>query len=177
MEKLFSDSETFTNERPTKITAAQEQEFYKEIAEEIIDNNWSESDVEDIAEDISNLSLHENGYELAKDLENGSRNNAYYDIDVEFCEFLDNISWKKSDILRKNVKDWVAAHNPQPKFAEGQKLIVEIDLNREKKKGAIVFVNGFNEKEAYYLIDENPEFKGGTIITYEKVEANCKPLV
>jgi len=176
MDKLFSDSETYTKVRPIKITAEQEQQFYKGLAEEIIDNKWSESDVEDIAEDISKLSLHDNGYEIAKSLE-GSRNKAYYEIDVEFCEFLDCISWKKGNILENNVKDWVKAHNPQPKFLHRQRLIVEKDLNREKKIGTIVFVTGLAEERACYLIDENPEREGGTIIAYELVESNCKPIV
>ena len=38
MEKLFTDAETFTKVRPTKITEQQEQDFYKSIAEEIIEN-------------------------------------------------------------------------------------------------------------------------------------------
>lgn len=175
MEKLFSDKETYTKERPTKITAEQENKFYKEIAEEIIKYKWSDSDVEDIMEDISKITLRDNGYEIAKSLE-GSYNKAEYEFDVEFCEFLENIGWKKDTILRNNVKDWVKANNPQPKFKDGQKLIIDIDLNYHKKKGAIVYVNGHSEAEAYYLIDENPEKNGGTVIVYEKAEKNCTPI-
>lgn len=40
IEKLFNDSETFMKERPTKITDEQQQQFYKEVAEEIIGNDW-----------------------------------------------------------------------------------------------------------------------------------------
>ena len=60
MEKLFTDAETFTKVRPTKITEQQQQDFYKTIAE-----------------DISRIHPHNSGYEIAKDLEGyGSKANA-----------------------------------------------------------------------------------------------------
>lgn len=175
MEKLFPDSETFTKLRPTKITEQQEQDFYKAISEEIIKNGWSKSDLEDVIEDISQISSHHSGYEIAKDLE-GFRSKASYNIDTPFIEFLDNYGYEKNDILRENVKAWVSAHNPQPKFKKGQKLLVSITLNHEKKKDAIVYVIGFSKEIACYLIDENPKKQSGTVITYEKIETNCTPL-
>lgn len=48
--------------------------------------------------------------------------NASYDIDTEFIGFLDDFGYHKSQILQKNVEDWLKAHNPQPKFQKGQKL-------------------------------------------------------
>lgn len=171
MEKLFTDAETFQKERPTKITAKQAHDFNMRIAQEIIDEGWSKSDIEDIAEDVSGISTHDSGYEIAKDLENYKK--GYYDIDTAFIEFLDDFSWKKREVLEENVKAWVLAHNPKPKFEKGQKLIVNSSLNSEKKKGAIVFVTGFSEKTACYLIDENQERAGGTVIAYERVESSC----
>ena len=64
--------------------------------------------------------------------------------------------------------------DPQSKFNQGQKLVVETMLNHEKKAGAIVYVTGFSREQACYLIDEDPKRNGGTVITYEKVEKNCK---
>ena len=172
MEKLFTDAETFTKVRPTKITEQQEQDFYKEMAEEIIKGGWSNDAIEDIMKDMENISVHDSGYEIAKDLE-GFSSKASYDIDTEFIGFLDDFGYHKSQILQKNVEDWVKAHNPQPKFQKGQKLIIETTLNHEKKKGAIVYVTGFSEKSACYLIDENENRQGGTVIAYEKVESSC----
>jgi hypothetical protein len=175
MEKLFTDAETFTKVRPTKITEQQEQDFYKSIAEEIIENGWSDSDLEDVIADVSNISTHDSGYEIAKDLE-GYGSKASYDIDTPFIEFLDNFGYEKDCILRKNVEAWVNAHNPQPKFQKGQKLIVETTLNYEKKKGETVYITGFSEKQACYLIDKDEKRQGGTVIAYEKVESNCNPI-
>lgn len=172
MEKLFTDAETYTMVRPTKITEKQEQDFYKKMAEEIIKGGWSNDGVEDIMKDIAEISVHDSGYEIAKDLE-GYNMNASYDIDTEFIGFLDDFGYHKSQVLQKNVEDWVKAHNPQPKFQKGQKLIVEAILNHKKKKGAVVFVTGFSEKSGCYLIDENEERKGGTVIAYEIVENCC----
>lgn len=175
MDKLFSDSETFTKVRPTKITEQQEQDFFKSFAQQIIDNNWSDSDLDDVIEDVSTISSNDNGYEIAKHLEDSYRK-ASYEIDVDFVEFLDSFGHEKSSILEKNIKEWVEAHNPQPKFKKGQKLVVQEDLNYFKKKGAIVYVTGFQEKYANYLIDENIYKNGGTIIPYEKIENNCKSI-
>jgi len=170
MEKLFTDSEPFQKERPTKITEQQEQDYYKKVAEEIIKWQWTDDDLEDVLYDVTRISANDSGYEIAKDLERGR---ASYDIDTPFIEYLDDFGYHKSQILQKNVEDWVKAHNPQPKFQKGQKLIVETTLNYEKKKGAIVFVTGFSEKSGCYLIDENEKRQGGTVIAYEKVEGCC----
>jgi hypothetical protein len=172
MEKLFSDAETFTKVRPTKITEKQKQEFYKSIAEEIIKNGWSDSDLEDVIHDVSKISPHDNGYEIAKYLE-GFGSKAIYDIDTSFIQFLDDFDFKKYRILEKTIETWVSAHNPQPKFQKGQKLIIEIPLNPKEKKGDIVYVTGFSEHRACYLIHKDEKRSGGYVIAYEKVEANC----
>ncbi len=162
-------------ERPTKITDQQEKEFYKRVAEEIIKNKWSTDDLGLVIEDVSEISENEIGYEIAKDLEK-SWKKANYKIDTQFIEFLDDFGYDKADILRENVKAWVAAHNPQPKYSVGQKLLIETTLNYYKKKGLIVYVIGFSLEQACYLIHENMESSRGTVIAYEKVEANCLPM-
>ncbi len=173
MEKLFSDCEVMLNERPTKITEEQEKAYYERLAKEIIDNNWSDSPIERIVQDLGEISWSDSGYEIAKKLE-GYTSKASYSIDTPFIEFLDDFDYNKSAILRKNIKDWVKAHNPLPKLKRGQKLIVEIPLFIGQKKGDIIFVTGMDEKEANYYVDENPDRNGGCVITYEKVENNCK---
>lgn len=126
-------------------------------------------------QDVSEICAHDSGYEIAKDLESSGKK-ASYDIDTSFIEYLDDFAYHKGKIHTQNIKDWVAAHNPQPKFNKGQKLLVNTFLNNQKRKGAIVYVTGINEKEAYYTIDENPLKNGGTVIDYEKVETNCTPI-
>ena len=175
MEKLFKDSEILTKLIPTEITQQQKDDFYKSIAQEIIENRWSHSDLEDIISDVSRIYCYDNGYEIAKSLE-GCGSEATYKIDTSFIEFLDNFGYEKDSILRQNVEAWVLAHNPILKFKKGQKLMIEITLNHEKRKGEIVYVTGFDEKRACYLIDEDENRNGGTVIAYDKVEANCNPL-
>ena len=135
MEKLFSDSETFTKERPKKITAAQEVRLQS--------------------------------YRMV----------ANYDFTPSFIEFLDDLDWMKRRVLEKNIQEWVLAHNPQPKFIKGQRLVIESMFSQYRKTGEEVFVTGIKEKDACYLIHADEKFKGGTVIPYEKVEANCKASI
>ena len=151
MEKLFPDSEVMLNERPTRISKEQQENYFKEVAEEIIQNEWSSSSIERIIHDLHQISYSDSGYEIAKKLE-GYSSKASYDIDTEFIEFLDDFDSNSNDILRENVKDWVKAFKPQPKFDKGQKLIVEIPLFRSNKKDRIIYVTGFNKGESNYLV-------------------------
>jgi len=176
MEKLFPNSEVMLNERPTKITEQQEKDYLQEVAEEIIANGWSSDSVEDIMSDFEDIYNEYSGYEIAKKLESYN-SSASYKIDTPFIEFLDCFESDKSDILRQNIKDWVKAFNPQPKFEVGQKLIIETQIFRghnQGKVGSIVYITGKNEKEANYYIHEDKDHNGGYVIPYEKVESNCK---
>lgn len=172
MEKLFSDSEVMLNVRPDRINNQQKEDLYNKLAKEIILENWSNSPISKIIEDLHNISSSDSGYEIAKKLE-GYSSKASYNINTAFIEFLDDFDSSKDDILRENIKDWVKAHNPFPKLKRGQKLIIEIPLFRGQKKGDIIFVTGMNEKEANYYIHENEDNNGGYVIAYERVEANC----
>lgn len=173
MEKLFNDSETFTKERPTKATEQQLRKFYEETAEEIIDNDWSNSDIEDIIIDLSNLDMSDNGYIVAKRLDDYS-NKASYNINPCFVDFLDNLSWEKSNLVRQNIKDWVKAHNPKPKLKKGDELIVKTPLFFGNKIDSIIYITGIKEEEACYLMHEDKNNNGGYVISFEKVEENCK---
>jgi hypothetical protein len=175
MKTLFTDSETFTKHRPTKATEAQLQAFYHEIAEEIISEGWAEDDMEAVMHDVVNISSYDSGYEIAKSLE-GFYSKGHYDIDTEFIEFLDNFSWRKQDLLEANVRTWVIAHNPQPKFQQGQALMPSNSTNRSLPNGKVVYVTGFREDRACYLIHEDKEMKGGIVIAYEEVEACCTAI-
>lgn len=176
MDTLFPDSETFQKERPTTITEQQRQDYYRKVAQEIIDNGWSQYDIDSVIEDVSNMSHHDSGYELAKWLEEFDRS-ASYEIDTPFIEFLDDFGWGIAEIVLENVQAWVVETNPQPKYQKGQKLLIETALDYEHKKGLNVYVTGFSsQKNACYLIDEDPNRNGGTIIPYEKVESRCSVI-
>ena len=155
MEKqLFKDSEVFVKERPTKLTESQQVKIYKELATEIIENNWSNNDIDDIIEDLKTLSKStDSGYERAKSLE-GYGTNASYRIDTSFIEWLDDFEYHFYSQLIENVKKWVKAHDIKTKFEKRTELVVVAYISRstELKIGEKIFVNGFYEDEAKYKV-------------------------
>jgi len=171
MSTLFNDKDVFQKERPLQPTEQQLQKFYSEQAKEIIKQGFSDSDEESIIEDLKGLwPFNGNGFEMAKDLERGD---AYYQIDVSFCEFLDSISYDFDAINRENEKAWVKAHDIKPAFPKGSKLLVKENICRGINAGMTVYVNGGSMDEGKYWIDENSERKGGTVLTFERVEKCC----
>lgn len=176
MEKLFDDTLFVQKERPTKITDQQEEKMYLDLAKECIKQQYSSDDEETIAEDLKELSINDNGFEKAKDLENNG--NASYEFDGDFIDWLDDIDYKRREILKENVKLWAKAHNPQPKFEKGTKLKIVESLSHSKdlRKDSIVYVTKINMEEAYYCISDDEEMQGGYVLNFEKVESNCESL-
>jgi hypothetical protein len=169
-DKLFSDSEVFQKDRPTHPTPAQEQAFYTKMAKELKEEGFSRSSIEAIAEDLKDLApFNDNGFELAKQLE-GYRANAYYEIDTRFCEWLDGLSYEYDQVNEQNIKAWVAAHNPQPKFNKGAKLSLIKTMNHLLKEDSVVYVTGVKMDKAVYYISQNKDENGGFVIAFEKVE-------
>lgn len=172
-EQLFPDSELIQNKRPIKITEKQEWDFYEAIAKEIIKGNWSNSDLEDIIADVSQINKNDSGYEIAKELE-GYRKEATYDIDTQFIEFLDDFGYRKDKILEANVKLWVKAHDPQPKFLVGTELIINKQLYRgEYEAGKIIYITGYAKNRALYMFHSDKNHNGGVILPYELIESHC----
>ena len=60
---LFQDSDVFTKERPIELSHSQKESVYKKLAKEIIDNDWSDDNIEDIIFDLKSLSFSNSGYE------------------------------------------------------------------------------------------------------------------
>lgn len=172
METLFSDSEVFTKERPTKASEAQLLEIYKIFAAEMIKNRWSRSPIDVIVEDFKKLNPNQNGYELAKILESDGR--GHYNVDSIVVEHLDFFSHSISEIVRKNVKTWVEAHKIKASLEKGSKLIVCDTFSFQFKKDYIYYITGIREDEANYLIHEDKEHNGGYVVPFEIVEKNCK---
>jgi hypothetical protein len=172
MEKLFSDSELFQKERPTKITEEQKKLFCTNVAKHIVKNGWSKNAIENVTEDISILDINTNGYEIAKELESDGR--CCYNIDLMFVEYLDDLYGEKSQLLRANVKEWAAAHNPIPKFLQNDKLVVNKNYKRAVlAEGAVVTIHRIDKEEACYIVNVDPKENGGFVIPYEIVEAHC----
>lgn len=173
MEKLFDTTEFFQKERPTEPTKSQVEEFYKKMAKEIKKEKFSSSEESEIIEDLKDLfPFSDSGFEMAKELD-GYTANAEYDIDSSFIDWLEDLQWEYRKLNDVNVKEWVKCHNPLPMFQKGQKLEIMEKLCYQKDVGKIVYVNGFQEDKANYLIDEDPNRQGGTILPYELVESRC----
>lgn len=155
---LFEDSQMLVKQRPNFVTDQQKEAFYALNAQKIIDNGWSEDEIEDIICDLKEISLSESGYEIAKSLE---IKNCYYEIDTEFIEFLDGLSYEYDQLKTQNVKEWVKGKSPQPKFKVGDKLIY---------KDKEVLVYGIHEETARYIINDDIKIKGGKLIPYEEID-------
>jgi hypothetical protein len=175
MSTLFNDSEVFQKERPTGPTEKQLEAMYAQIAQELIDDGYSEDDLATITEDIKNLyPFNQNGYELAKELEDNGC--ASYEFNAEFVEWLDWVCLRPLEIKSKNILDWVKAHNPQPKFAIGTKLYVMERLSLLLNKDQPVYIVGIDEQQACYVIHMSPTQTMGSLIAYERVESLCTPV-
>lgn len=171
---LFSDSETFTKERPTKLGETQENEIWQKLAKDVIANGWSDDGIETIIEDLQNLSMLDSGYEMAKDLE-GFGSNGNYDIDTSFIEWLDMLYIEFDNAKRENVKRWVKAHSIKPKYEIGTQLVVKEQFSRspELQVGNVIFVNGIYENEAKYCVSSEKESKRNILIIFENIERCC----
>jgi len=171
---LFKDSEVFVKERPSKLSEKQEAEIWQNLAKEVIDNGWSDDDIDDIIEDLQNLSKSDSGYEMAKDLE-GYNSKASYDIDTSFIEWLDMLDSDFDDKRRENVKRWVKAHDIKPKYEIGTQLVVKECFSRspELQVGKVIFINGYYENEAKYCVSNDKDSKQNILIVYENIEQCC----
>jgi hypothetical protein len=172
--QLFNDSELFVKQRPTKLTENQENEIYRKLAQEVIDDNWSDDYAEDIIHDLKRLSKNDTGYEMAKELE-GFTSKASYSISTCFIEWLDSLSYAFDDAKRENVKRWVEAHNIQPKYKLGTELTVKEHFTRspELEVGKTIFINSIWDLEAKYGVFNTKDSKRNILINYEDIEKFC----
>ena len=171
--KLIPDSETMVNERPTTLSSEQKEKFFIEMAQEIIKEGYSTSDVEDIAHDLSESSFsYKTGFEIAKDLDHGY-SSASYDFNSGFIAFLEDLSYEYGKRVDENVKDWVKAFNIKPALKLGDKLMVNEPISHCFKKDETIFVNNVKEDEARYTVSTDPKQNCGFVIAFEKIEAKC----
>jgi uncharacterized protein YfkK (UPF0435 family) len=169
--KMFNDSEMFQKQRPTGLTDSQNLTFFTDMAKEVRKNNWSSNEVQDIAKDLSELNLNQNGFELGKDLDEGFNYKASYNIDVLFLEFLENIQLERMMIVNDNVKNWVKAHDIKPKLEKG------FDFNANEKIGRFkdsrLYISDIYPDTAQYVVKiKDGDKKRGFLFDYEKIEEN-----
>ena len=173
MNKLFDDRLLVQKERPTKITEQQEEKMFSDLAKEVIEYQYSSDDEETIAEDLKELSINDSGFEKAKYLDEKSF--CGYTFEGDFIDWLDNMEYKRRSILTENIKLWVEAHNILPLYKIGTELVIKNSISHDKalQKESIIFINGYNEKEAKYHVSSKKEDTRNFIIEYERVELNC----
>jgi hypothetical protein len=172
MRKLINDSEVFQIERPIKITDKQRFEVLKEVAEDIIEYGISKDSIETIISDLDNVSnSNDSGYEMAKELENSFDCSGSYEIDSNFIELLESIDSSFDEKKRTNVKEWVKAHNIQPKFKKGDGFILKHSVSHGFNSGDKIFITMLNKENAYYCINKTENGNGGRVIVFEKLES------
>lgn len=171
METLFNMDETFQKERPTKITKKQREEIYDSIAQKIVDNGWAE-DIHGAVEELKQVNFNDNGYEIAKKLEN----ECGWSIDVEMVDFLDCLASVERDIKDKNIDEWVKCTKPVLKYPIGTKLNIVSVFTRSYKVGDIVYVNAIYDKSAQYGISLTNDSKTNTMIDFEVLELNTTEI-
>ncbi len=177
MERLFSDSEVFTKGRPNSITNEQKKQLIRSIADDIFSYDYSRSDIDEIEDDMDMIfPFNQTGFELAKELDSYLAN-AEYDFNPDFIEFLEDLSLKVDDAKEENVKLWVKAHDIKPKLKDKSKLRVnEGIIGTRFREGDEIFINYHYLETAVYVVDKDPDRKGGTLIDYEKIELYCELL-
>lgn len=170
MEKLFNDAETFIHHRPTELSEHQKAELFNRLTIEIIDYRHSSSRAEDIKKDLKELyPFNDNGYELAKKLEDMFMN-ADYNFNAEFVEYLDTLSGNVDSIHRQNVKDWVRAHNIKPKFEKNTAFMVNKDVFGAFKAGQTAYINNIRPETAEYHVSTTKNNTSNFVLKYEFVE-------
>lgn len=174
MESIFNDLEVFVMSRPNTLSENQKQEIHKRLAQEILDNGWSDSDIDDIISDLSKLSKYDSGYKLAKRLES-FHSKADYDIDTEFVEWLDSFCYAFDNAINANVKQWVKAHSIKPNHPKGSKLVVvkQFSCSPELACGNTIYINGYDESRGKYLVNTIEGSKSNLVVDYELIESNC----
>ena len=171
MEKLIKDSETFQKERPLTITNEQRNEVLKEVANDIIQWQLSKSSLEQIIADLDEVySGSESGFEMAKELEDGYHTFGHYEVNSQLVELLESIDSLVDDFKRKNIQEWVKAHNIKPKFKIGDGFVLKNSPSYGFNIGEKVFITMLNSENAYYCINKVENRNGGRVIVFEKLE-------
>lgn len=175
---LFEDSELFDKERPKTMTVIQSIKMYRDIAEDIMRNGWSKpwSLMEDIISDLEDISLHESGFEIAKELE--ATRNANYDFTPQFIEYLDGVGFKEISIIDQNIRNWVSAHDIKPKLKVCDTFTLKKTVKPHSKliKGSMWIVHRIDDDVAIYVLKEilsdTMESPVKHFAKYEEIENN-----
>lgn len=173
--KLFRDEDTVTSKRPMELSEERKEALYKKLAEEIIEDNWSDSNVEDIINDLKQFYVYDTGFEMAKDLETNGY--AQYEFNGEFISWLDDFRYRFRSELDNLILEWVKLRNIQPKF----KLETQLKFKEKNSgflEGDIIFINGYDihgeRNMACYCVSKIKNNNENRLINYEILEEVCE---
>ncbi len=156
--------------RPIKITDEQKKEILTEVAENIIEWNISNDSIETIVDDLEGiLDSNDTGFKMAKEIDESFGYAGNYKMNSTFVELLESIDSLKSDKKRINMQKWVKENNIKPKYKKGDKFTLKVSAFRYSI-GDLIYINYLKEDTAHYVVDKDPNRKGGTIVTYEDLE-------
>lgn len=158
-------SNTLQSERPAWNEQMLE-ELANQVGTKIYEWGQDETPVEECieaAKKILKYHINDNGYVLAKELEDCG-----FEPDAELVEVLDSVWYQKHQILNKYIKQWVANSAIKLELSVGQKVIAK--LSKGEKECEIVDLK--NETAQYGLWYEgigHLKGKGCVIVNCENI--------
>lgn len=175
MEKLFSDSELFTDDRPNFITNDQREKLLDSLVDEIISHGYSRSPKYAIKSDLDSIVglIMDDGYEIAKDLDDNMSSLGSYKVNSCFVEWCECIQHQVDDILSENVRDWVKAKHIEPKFKAGDLIKLGKFLSAYEdgySEGDSVYIKKTYSDTAQYGISKNKDASRLLLINYERID-------
>ena len=157
--------------RPIGITDEQKKEILTEVAENIIEWDISNDNIETIIEDLEGmLDSNDTGFEMAKKIDESFNYSGSYEMNSTFVELLESIDSLKRDKQCINIQKWVKENNIKPKHKKGDKFTLKASAFFRYSVGDVVYINSLKEDTANYVIDKDPNRKGGRIVKYEEFE-------
>lgn len=159
-------TESIIVNRPTW-NDAMKKELAQIIGKQV--NEWcrNETPLEDCiesSEKILEYHSNDNGYELAKEFEDEG-----YSPDSELVELLDSVSYEKSKLQEKFIKDWVVANKLKLELTEGMKVIAKTGRKGEIECEIVKLYPNTMQYGVWYEGIGFPKDKGHSIINYENI--------
>ena len=165
MEKLFNDKEVFTKKRPDFLLSGQMDKFLNYLANMMISLGLTESEPDEIVEDLSSFYPFNDssGFEMAQELYSCGGD---YNFGSELVSFMEDIPYMLQKEIDKNVEEWVKIYEIKPYFKIGDKIIGN-DNNHES-----YIINEINEKLAMYTLKSVEKNCRTKIVKFENIHKN-----
>lgn len=160
--------------RPKKLNGEQLDEFYLEVAKDIINNGWSENTVDEIVSDLKGSWLSSSsGYEISRSLDEFGV--CCYSIDSSFIEYFEDLECVYTGKVRNLVFLWVKENDIKPKHELGTVLIVDEEFSSSKdlSVGSLFYINKIDSELALYGVFGKSGSSKNILIPFELIEKYC----